>query len=161
MLGRVGVVMHFDLASLGDSALRLGLALLLGCAIGFERQWNQKMAGLRTNALVALGASGFVVFSGLVGEGDPTRIAAQVVTGIGFLGPGVILGEGINVHGLNTAATLWCSATCRATEEAHMRSLLLQGAVADRARAAPARQPGYSRHVQSDGHCPGRRGQAQ
>jgi putative Mg2+ transporter-C (MgtC) family protein len=102
--------MHFDLASLGDPALRLTVALLLGCAIGFERQWNQKMAGLRTNALVALGAAGFVVFSGLVGEGDPTRIAAQVVTGIGFLGAGVILREGINVHGLNTAATLWCSA---------------------------------------------------
>lgn len=102
--------MRFELASLGDPALRLAMALLLGCAIGFERQWNQKMAGLRTNALVALGASGFVVFSGLVGEGDPTRIAAQVVTGIGFLGAGVILREGINVHGLNTAATLWCSA---------------------------------------------------
>lgn len=102
--------MHLDLMSLGDSALRLAVALLLGSAIGFERQWNQKMAGLRTNALVALGASGFVVFSGLVGEGDPTRIAAQVVTGIGFLGAGVILREGINVHGLNTAATLWCSA---------------------------------------------------
>src|ERR1700749_2307183 len=93
-----------------EPALRLGLALLLGSAIGFERQWHQKMAGLRTNALVALGASGFVVFSGLVGGGDPTRIAAQVVTGIGFLGAGVILREGINVHGLNTAATLWCSA---------------------------------------------------
>lgn len=102
--------MIFDLATLGDSALRLAVALLLGSAIGVERQWNQKMAGLRTNALVALGASGFVVFSGLVGAGDPTRIAAQVVTGIGFLGAGVILREGVNVHGLNTAATLWCSA---------------------------------------------------
>lgn len=89
---------------------RLGLALLLGSAIGFERQWHQKMAGLRTNALVALGACGFVVFSVLDGHGDQTRIAAQVVSGIGFLGAGVILREGINVHGLNTAATLWCSA---------------------------------------------------
>jgi putative Mg2+ transporter-C (MgtC) family protein len=89
---------------------RLGVALLLGSAIGFERQWHQKMAGLRTNALVALGASGFVVFGTLVGEGNPTIIAAQVVTGIGFLGAGVILREGINVLGLNTAATLWCSA---------------------------------------------------
>ncbi|MDO8973961.1 MgtC/SapB family protein [Reyranella sp.] len=96
--------MHFDLFELGETALRLGVALLLGSAIGFERQWNQKMAGLRTNALVALGAAGFVTFSGLVGAGDPTRVAAQVVTGIGFLGAGV------NVHGLNTAATLWCSA---------------------------------------------------
>lgn len=93
-----------------DAVMRLGLALVLGSAIGFERQWHQKMAGLRTNALVALGACGFVVFSSMVGEGDPTRVAAQVVTGIGFLGAGVILREGINVHGLNTAATLWCSA---------------------------------------------------
>jgi putative Mg2+ transporter-C (MgtC) family protein len=89
---------------------RLGLALVLGSAIGFERQWHQKMAGLRTNALVALGSCGFVVFSAMVGEGDPTRVAAQVVSGIGFLGAGIILREGINVHGLNTAATLWCSA---------------------------------------------------
>jgi putative Mg2+ transporter-C (MgtC) family protein len=102
--------MHFDLIELGQTALRLGLALVLGSAIGFERQWHQKMAGLRTNALVALGASGFVAFSGMVGAGDPTRVAAQVVTGIGFLGAGVILREGVNVHGLNTAATLWCSA---------------------------------------------------
>jgi len=102
--------MVFDIPSLGEPALRLGLAVVLGSAIGIERQWQQKMAGLRTNALVALGASGFVVFSGLVGAGDPTRVAAQIVTGIGFLGAGVILREGINVHGLNTAATLWCSA---------------------------------------------------
>ena len=89
---------------------RMGVALLLGASIGFERQWHQKMAGLRTNALVALGSCGFVVFGVLLGGGDPTRIAGQVVTGIGFLGAGVILREGINVHGLNTAATLWCSA---------------------------------------------------
>jgi putative Mg2+ transporter-C (MgtC) family protein len=94
------------LAALG----RMGLALVLGSAIGIERQWRQKMAGLRTNALVALGSSGFVVFSAMVDQGDPTRVAAQVVSGIGFLGAGIILREGINVHGLNTAATLWCSA---------------------------------------------------
>jgi putative Mg2+ transporter-C (MgtC) family protein len=93
-----------------ESIGRLSLALALGSVIGFERQWHQKMAGLRTNALVALGSCGFVVFSAMVGEGDPTRMASQVVTGIGFLGAGVILREGINVHGLNTAATLWCSA---------------------------------------------------
>ncbi len=99
------------LGFLGWSArFRLTVALLLGSAIGFERQWHQKMAGLRTNALVALGACGFVVFSGLVGQGDPTRVAAQVVSGIGFLGAGIILRDGVNVHGLNTAATLWCSA---------------------------------------------------
>ena len=93
-----------------ESIGRLGVALALGSVIGFERQWHQKMAGLWTNALVALGSCGFVVFSSMVGEGDPTRVAAQVVTGIGFLGAGIILREGINVHGLNTAATLWCSA---------------------------------------------------
>ncbi|MBS0518532.1 MAG: MgtC/SapB family protein [Proteobacteria bacterium] len=99
-----------DTAVLAQAAFRLAVALLLGSAIGFERQWNQKMAGLRTNALVALGACGFVVFSDLIGQGDPTRVAGQIVSGIGFLGAGVILREGVNVHGLNTAATLWCSA---------------------------------------------------
>lgn len=100
--------MSIDLA---DALLRLSLALLLGAAIGAERQWRQRMAGLRTNALVALGAAAFTVF-GLVTPGDasPTRVAAQVVSGIGFLGAGVILREGLNIRGLNTAATLWCSA---------------------------------------------------
>jgi len=69
------------------------------------------LAGLRTNTLVALGAASFVVFSGLVpGDNSPTRVAAQVVSGIGFLGAGLIFKEGLSVHGLNTAATLWCSA---------------------------------------------------
>ncbi len=99
-----------ELLMLGEVLARLAVALAAGAAIGFERQWNQKMAGLRTNALVALGSAGFVAFSSVVGQGDPTRIAAQVVSGIGFLGAGVILREGINVRGLNTAATLWCSA---------------------------------------------------
>jgi putative Mg2+ transporter-C (MgtC) family protein len=69
------------------------------------------MAGLRTNALVALGAAAFVVFSQLVpNDASPTRVAAQVVSGIGFLGAGIIFRDGANIHGLNTAATLWCSA---------------------------------------------------
>jgi putative Mg2+ transporter-C (MgtC) family protein len=94
-----------------EIALRLGTALLIGAVIGFERQWRQRMAGLRTNALVSIGAAGFVIFSTTVaGDNSPTRVAAQVVSGIGFLGAGVILREGINVRGLNTAATLWCSA---------------------------------------------------
>ncbi|HEU0219130.1 MAG TPA: MgtC/SapB family protein [Stellaceae bacterium] len=94
-----------------EIALRLATALLVGAVIGFERQWRQRMAGLRTNALVSIGAAGFVVFSAIASGGDsPTRVAAQIVSGIGFLGAGVILREGINVRGLNTAATLWCSA---------------------------------------------------
>lgn len=89
-------------------AANLGMAALLGSAIGLERQWRQKLIGLRTNALVALGAATFIVFGSLFE--DPTKCAAQVVTGIGFLGAGVIFRDGLNVHGINTAATLWCSA---------------------------------------------------
>jgi putative Mg2+ transporter-C (MgtC) family protein len=80
-------------------------------AIGIERQWHQKMAGLRTNVLVAVGSAGFVAYSATaVTQADPTRMAAQIISGIGFLGAGVIMREGLTVHGLNTAATLWCSA---------------------------------------------------
>lgn len=93
--------------------LRIGSALILGGAIGFERQWQQKSAGLRTNTLVSLGASTYILLSvyitGIHG-GDPGRIAAQIVTGIGFLGAGVIMKDGLNIQGLNTAATIWCSA---------------------------------------------------
>jgi putative Mg2+ transporter-C (MgtC) family protein len=89
------------------------IALALGAAVGLERQWRQRMAGLRTNALVALGSALFellaVQLTGVPGV-DPTRIAAYVVSGIGFLGAGVILREGVNVRGINTAATIWCSA---------------------------------------------------
>lgn len=90
---------------------RTAMALVLGAVIGFERQWHRRPAGLRTNALVAVGSAGFVLISALMnGENSPTRIAAQVASGIGFLGAGVILREGLSVRGLNTAATLWCSA---------------------------------------------------
>jgi len=90
---------------------RLVVAFLLGSAIGLERQWRQRMAGLRTNTLVCVGASLFVMLSVLTpGDSSPTRMAAQVVSGIGFLGGGVILREGLTVRGLNTAASLWCAA---------------------------------------------------
>lgn len=93
------------------AALNLSVAVLCGAVIGSERQVRQRMAGLRTNALVALGAAAFVTFSGLYpNEVSPTRVAAQIVSGIGFLGAGIIFRDGFNVHGLNTAATLWCSA---------------------------------------------------
>ena len=85
-------------------------AMLLGALIGAERQWRQRMAGLRTNALVATGAAVFILSSVAASPDSPGRIAAQVVSGIGFLGAGVIMREGMNVRGLNTAATLWCSA---------------------------------------------------
>ena len=91
---------------------RLISALLLGSLVGLERQWRQRMAGTRTNALVAAGASAFVM-SGLLVPHDPTaqgRIVSYVVSGVGFLGAGVIFKDGANVRGLNTAATIWCSA---------------------------------------------------
>ena len=94
-----------------DAAINLSAALVLGGMVGFERQYRQRLAGLRTNTLVALGSAMFVVFASLYpDEVSPTRVAAQVVSGIGFLGAGVIFKEGLNVRGLNTAATLWCSA---------------------------------------------------
>ncbi len=101
---------HPPSLALADVVTRMCFGLLLGAMIGFERQWHQKMAGLKTNALVALGAAGFVTFATAAGNGNPSVVAAQIVTGIGFLGAGVIMREGVNVHGLNTAATVWCSA---------------------------------------------------
>jgi putative Mg2+ transporter-C (MgtC) family protein len=90
---------------------RLGLALILGALIGAERQWRQRMAGLRTNALVAAGAAMFLMMGGLIaGVERQGRVAAYVVSGIGFLGGGVILKDGLSIRGLNTAATLWCTA---------------------------------------------------
>jgi putative Mg2+ transporter-C (MgtC) family protein len=97
--------------SVEQGAINLAAAVALSSIIGFEREWHSRLAGLRTNTLVALGAATFVVFSDLVpGDGSPTRIAAQVVSGIGFLGAGLIFREGTSVRGLNTAATVWCSA---------------------------------------------------
>jgi putative Mg2+ transporter-C (MgtC) family protein len=89
----------------------LATAFVLGTSIGFERQWRQRNAGLRTNVLVCIGAAAFSALGiRLLGMDGGTRIIAYVVSGIGFLGAGVILKDGGTVRGLNTAATLWCSA---------------------------------------------------
>jgi putative Mg2+ transporter-C (MgtC) family protein len=94
-----------------EFSLRLCIALVFGTAIGFERQRRQRMAGIRTNALVCIGSAMFVMLGLMTpNEVNPTRIAAQVVTGIGFLGAGVIMRDGLNVRGMNTAATMWCVA---------------------------------------------------
>jgi putative Mg2+ transporter-C (MgtC) family protein len=91
--------------------LNVGAALLMGMAIGLERQWRQHTAGLRTNTLVCVGAALFVSLALLMhDQNSPTRMASYIVSGIGFLGGGVILREGLNVRGMNTAATLWCTA---------------------------------------------------
>lgn len=88
---------------------RLLLALALGICVGAERQWRQRAAGLRTNTLVCLGAATFVDL-GLTVAPNTIQVIAYVVSGVGFLGAGAIMKEGANVRGLNTAATLWCSA---------------------------------------------------
>jgi putative Mg2+ transporter-C (MgtC) family protein len=103
-----------------DIAVRLVVAALLGAAIGFEREIHEHPAGMRTHLLVALGSALFTVvsifgFVGVLGIGegapvDPSRVAAQVVTGIGFLGAGAILKFGTTVRGLTTAASLWATA---------------------------------------------------
>lgn len=93
-----------------DFLIRISVCFVLGIIIGLERQYRRKTAGIRTITLVSLGAFLFVSISNLSQAGDVTRIAAQVVSGIGFLGAGVILRDGTNIRGLNTAATLWCSA---------------------------------------------------
>ena len=93
-----------------DFLIRIIVCFLLSIAIGIERQYRHKMVGLRSNVLVSLGAFMFnwVTFAS-VGN-DHTRIAAQVVSGIGFLGAGIIMRDGNKIKGLNTAATLWCVA---------------------------------------------------
>jgi putative Mg2+ transporter-C (MgtC) family protein len=93
-----------------EAMLRLALAGVLGGMIGLERELREREAGLRTHLLVAVGAALFTIV-GAYGFGgtrtDPTRIAAQVVTGIGFLGAGAIIRQGFSIRGLTTAATLW------------------------------------------------------
>lgn len=87
------------------------ICFILSFFIGLERQWRRRNIGLRTNVLVSLGSFLFVALAvNLNISSDSTRIAAQVVSGIGFLGAGVILKDGIHIRGLNTAATLWCNA---------------------------------------------------
>ena len=87
------------------------VSFVLATLIGLERQWRQRSAGLRTNVLVAVGAAAFSDLGlRLLGAEGATRIISYVVSGIGFLGAGVILKDGTNIRGLNTAATLWCSA---------------------------------------------------
>ena len=89
---------------------RISICFVLGIIIGLERQYRRKIAGIRTITLVSLGAFLFVSISDFTTPNDITRIAAQVVSGIGFIGAGVILRDGKDIRGLNTAATLWCSA---------------------------------------------------
>ncbi|GAF45459.1 MgtC/SapB family protein [Rhodococcus wratislaviensis] len=99
--------------NIAEMMARIGIAFALGLAVGLERQWRARMAGLRTNVLVSVGSALFVLFGAYAFVGrpeDPTRVAAQIVSGIGFLGAGVIWKQGGSISGLNTAATLWATA---------------------------------------------------
>jgi putative Mg2+ transporter-C (MgtC) family protein len=110
--------------------LNVGAALLMGLSIGLERQFRQHPAGLRTNALVCVGAALFVSLTRLMADDtSPTRIASYIVSGIGFLCGGVILREGLNVKGMNTAATLWCSAAVGTLVGAGFAQFALVGTV--------------------------------
>jgi putative Mg2+ transporter-C (MgtC) family protein len=113
-------VLLFDIPALswGEVLLRLALAAVLGGAVGFERELRDREAGFRTHLLVSVGSALFTIVSAYgfrdfltsgeaVVRADPTRIAAQIVTGIGFLGAGAIIRQGLSVRGLTTAATLW------------------------------------------------------
>ncbi len=96
---------------------RLSLAAVLGGVLGLEREWHHKSAGLRTNILIAIGAALFTLMSiELTGDsGDPSRVASQIVTGIGFLGAGAIMRTNAGVQGLTTAAAIWVNAAIGVT----------------------------------------------
>ena len=101
----------FQIHDFLDTLVSLTAAFVLGTLIGAERQYRQRTAGLRTNVLVAVGAAAFVDLAmHLTGADGAVRVIAYVVSGIGFLGAGVIMKQGMDVRGLNTAATLWASA---------------------------------------------------
>jgi putative Mg2+ transporter-C (MgtC) family protein len=101
----------FQINDFLDTLVSLTTAFILGTLIGAERQYRQRTAGLRTNVLVAVGAAAFVDLAmHLSGADGAVRVIAYVVSGIGFLGAGVIMKQGMDVRGLNTAATLWASA---------------------------------------------------
>jgi putative Mg2+ transporter-C (MgtC) family protein len=115
-----------------STIISLLVAFAMGTLIGAERQYRQRTAGLRTNVLVAIGACQFVDMAmHLAGPEGAVRVVAYVVSGIGFLGAGVIMKEGTNIRGLNTAATLWCSAAVGACAGADLvaQSVLLTGFV--------------------------------
>ena len=114
-----------------EMLVRVGLATVLGLAIGVERQWRSRMAGLQTMALVSMGSGLYVILGayGFKGDVEPTRVVAQIVTGVGFLGAGVIMKQGASVTGLNTAATLWATAAVGALAGAWAWREAVAGAV--------------------------------
>jgi putative Mg2+ transporter-C (MgtC) family protein len=160
---------------LGTQLADLGVALGFGTVIGLEREWREKNAGLRTNALVALGAAVFMLvskygFADVLAKEqvvlDPSRIAAQIVSGVGFLGAGVIFFHRSSVRGLTTAATIWLVAAIGAAAGAGLLGLASYATVAYlgvstgfRALDRHIPERGY-RHSQVDAHFAGGKGVA-
>src|SRR6266851_1562492 len=131
--GRMRFLTTFQTADFIDTLVSLTAAFILGTLIGAERQYRQRTAGLRTNVLVAVGAAAFVDLAmHLSAEDGAVRVISYVVSGIGFLGAGVIMKQGMDVRGLNTAATLWASAAVGSCAGADM---IAQAAGAHRVRA--------------------------
>ena len=111
-------------------SFRIMVAIALDAAIGLERQWRLHTAGIRSNALVSVGFVLFVVLGPIGIQGsraDPARVAAQIVSGIGFLGAGVILRDGFHIRGLTITASLWCAAALRSLAGAGTLMLALIG----------------------------------
>ena len=123
--GNIDVMLGVELLA------RVGLATVLGIAIGVERHWHSRMAGLQTMALVSMGSALFLVLGAYSFDRtqDQTRVAAQVITGIGFLGAGVIMKQGASITGLNTAATLWATAAVGSLAGAWMWRSAIAGTV--------------------------------
>lgn len=105
-----------------ETLIKIGISLILGLVIGLEREMTNKTAGLRTHILICLGSTVFTILSlhgftadvaheGIRIQSDPARVAAQILTGIGFIGGGAVLHYGVNVYGLTTAATIWVTAS--------------------------------------------------
>ncbi len=103
--------MHFDYSFFYDNSTKLIVSLILGALIGAEREYKGRNIGFRTIILITLGSTFFTILSFILGEkGDPTRVASNIVTGIGFLGAGAIFREGSSVRGVTTASIIWISA---------------------------------------------------
>jgi putative Mg2+ transporter-C (MgtC) family protein len=90
--------------------LQVIYSIILGFLIGLEREASGKDIGIRTSALISLGSTLFCLISSALTQGDPTRIVGQVITGVGFIGAGLIFRSENNIHGLTTATTIWCTA---------------------------------------------------
>lgn len=103
--------MNFDYPFIYENLVKLMVSLLLGAAIGAEREYKGRNVGFRTIILITLGSTLFTILSKIIGDGnDPSRVASNIITGVGFLGAGAIFRDGITVKGVTTASVIWISA---------------------------------------------------